>query len=414
MSTDMKMALRNIWRSPIRTILTMSAIAFAALILVFMLSFQLGSYETMVNSSVKIHTGHFQIQAKDYNEKRNMRYVISSPEDVAVNLDKIKKIEAYTFRANGFSLVSSKTRTRGVLVTGIDPLGEASVSTIETLVKKGKYLDPKDRDKALIGELLAKHLKVSVNDELTILGQGKDGSIAAGIVTIKGIFSSGIDEFDRNSIQIPLSYFNDMFYMQDSVHEIVCAAGSLYDVNHIIKQVKNDLKKDQNKRKREIVVLDWKELVPGLVQGIKLDLVSAIIFYFILIVVVAFSILNTFLMAILERTKEFGVMLALGVKPSRLLKLVLMESSFLTLAGVVIGGAVGCLITLWFQSHGINLEGASEILKEYGMSGIVYPKLSIISAFTGPLAVLFITLCAALYPAFKVKKLKPVEAIKSV
>jgi putative ABC transport system permease protein len=253
-----------------------------------------------------------------------------------------------------------------------------------------------------------------VNDELTILGQGKDGSIAAGIVTIKGIFSSGIDEFDRNSIQIPLSYFNDLFYMQDSVHEIVCAAGSLYDVKNIIKQVNNDLKKDQNKRKKEIVVLDWKELVPGLVQGIKLDLVSAMIFYLILIVVVAFSILNTFLMAILERTKEFGVMLALGVKPLRLLKLVLMESSVLTLAGVLIGGMIGCLITLWFQSHGINLEGASEILKEYGMSGIVYPKLSIISALAGPLAVLFITLCAALYPAFKVKKLKPVEAINSV
>ena len=262
MSTDMKMALRNIWRSPIRTILTMSAIAFAALILVFMLSFQLGSYETMVNSSVKIHTGHFQIQANGYNEKQNMRYAISSPEDIAARLDKIEKIEAYTFRANGFSLVSSKDRTRGVLVTGIDPLGEASVSTIETLVKKGEYLDPKDRDKALIGKLLAKHLKVSVNDELTILGQGKDGSIAAGIVTIKGIFSSGIDEFDRNSIQVPLSYFNDLFYMQDSVYEIVCAAGSLYDVKNIIKQVKNDLAEDNIERKRKIVVLDWKELVP--------------------------------------------------------------------------------------------------------------------------------------------------------
>ena len=412
MSTDIKMALRNIWRSPIRTILTMSAIAFASLILVFMLSFQLGSYEAMVNSSVKIHTGHFQIQVRGYNEKQNMRFAISSPKDISAKLDKIEKIQAYTFRGNGFSLVSSENRTRGVLVTGIDPLGEAAVSTIKTLVKKGEYLDPKDRGKALIGSLLAKHLKVSVNDELTILGQGKDGSIAAGIVTIKGIFSSGIDEFDRSSIQIPLNYFNDLFYMQGSVHEIVCTADSLYDVNKIVKELKKDLPANQDGR--EIVLLDWKELVPGLVQGIKLDLVSAIIFYAILIIVVAFSILNTFLMAILERTKEFGVMLALGVKPPRLLKLVMMESSFMTLVGVIIGGALGCLLTLWFQSHGIKLESASEILKEYGMSGMVYPKLSFVSAFAGPVAVLFITLCAALYPALKVKKLIPVEAINSV
>ncbi len=412
MSTDIKMALRNLFRSPIRTMLTISAIAFASLILVFMLSFQLGSYETMVNSSVKIHTGHFQIQAKDYNEKKNMRLVISSPNDIVIKLDKIKQMQAYTFRANGFSLVSSKDRTRGVLVTGIDPAREALVSTIRTLVKQGEYLNSIDRDKAIIGSLLAQHLKVSVNDELTILGQGKDGSFAAGVVTIKGVFSSGIDEFDRSSIQIPLDYFNDVFYMQGSVHEIVCIANSLYDVKDLTTELKDELQKDD--KDRNIVVLDWKELVPGLVQGIKLDLVSAIIFYIILIVVVAFSILNTFLMAILERTKEFGVMLALGVKPARLLKLVLMESTFMTLAGVVIGGIAGVFVTLWFVTHGINLAGASEILKEYGMSGVVYPKLSMISALAGPGAVLLITMVAALYPAFKVMKLLPAEAIKSV
>ncbi len=414
MSTDMKMALRNIWRNPVRTILTMSAIAFASIILVFMLSFQLGSYEAMVNSSVKIHTGHFQIQAKGYNEKQNMRYVISSPRDIAEALDKVKGIQTYTFRANGFSLVSSETRTMGVLVTGVDPVNEALVSTIKVLVKQGEYFGKNDRDKAIVGRLLARHLKVKVGDELTILGQARDGSIAAGIVTIKGIFSSGFDKFDRSSVQIPLDYFNDLFGMHGSVHEIVCTANSLFDVNNIINRLRGKLGKFQGKKDKQIVILDWKKLVPGLVQGIKLDLASAIVFYFILVLVVAFSILNTFLMAILERTKEFGVMLALGVKPLRLLKLVLMESSFLTFGGVFIGGTIGCLITLWFQTKGIDLSGTSEILKEYGMKGIVYPKLSIISALAGPVLVFILTLAAALYPALKVKKLTPVKAMNHV
>ena len=408
MSTDMKMAFRNIWRSPVRTILTLSAIAFAAIILVFMVSFQLGSYEAMVNSSVKIYTGHIQIQAEGYKEKKSMRFVISSPERIAETVEKIEEIKSYSFRANGFSLVSSENRARGVLVTGIDPEGEAEISTIAGLIREGEYLAPGDRDKVLIGRLLAGNLKVGINDELTILGQGKDGSIAAGIVTVKGIFSSGIDDFDRSTIQVPLNYFSDLFYMDGAVHEIVCTADSLFDVNKIKRLLKASLEE------KKIVVLDWKELLPGLVQGIQLDLASAVIFYFILVLVVAFSILNTFLMAILERTKEFGVMLALGVKPSRLFKLVLMESSFLTLTGVVTGGAVGCFITLWFQTHGIDLAGASEILKEYGMSGIVYPKLSIVSALAGPLLVFAITICAALYPAFKVKKLVPVDAIRSI
>lgn len=113
MSTDLKMALRNIWRNPVRTVLTISAIAFASIILVFMVSFQLGNYETMINSSVKIHTGHFQIQAKDYHEKQNIRYAITSPAKIANDLDKIKNLESYSFRSNGFSLVSSENRTRG-------------------------------------------------------------------------------------------------------------------------------------------------------------------------------------------------------------------------------------------------------------------------------------------------------------
>ncbi len=411
MSTDMKMAFRNIWRSPVRTILTLSAIAFAAIILVFMVSFQLGSYEAMVNSSVKIYTGHIQIQAEGYKEKKSMRFVISSPKKIAETVEKIEEIKSYSFRANAFSLVSSENRARGLLVTGIDPEGEAEISTIAGLIREGEYLAPGDRDKVLIGRLLARNLKVGINDELTILGQGKDGSIAAGIVTVKGVFSSGIDDFDRSTIQVPLKYFNDLFYMDGAVHEIVCTADSLFDVNKIKRLLKANLGEE---KQRKIVVLDWKELLPGLVQGIQLDLASAVIFYFILVLVVAFSILNTFLMAILERTKEFGVMLALGVKPNRLLKLVLMESSFLTLTGVVTGGAVGCFITLWFQTHGIDLTQASQILKEYGMSGIVYPKLSIVSALAGPLLVFVITICAALYPAFKVKKLVPVDAIRSI
>ena len=411
MSTDMKMAFRNIWRSPVRTILTLSAIAFAAIILVFMVSFQLGSYEAMVNSSVKIYTGHIQIQAEGYKEKKSMRFVISSPKKIAKTVEKIEEIKSYSFRANAFSLVSSENRARGVLVTGIDPEREAQISTIAGLIKEGEYLAPGDRDKVLIGRLLARNLKVGINDELTILGQGKDGSIAAGIVTVKGIFSSGMDDFDRSTIQVPLNYFNDLFYMDGAVHEIVCTADSLFHVKKIKRLLKTNL---AEKEQRKIVVLDWKELLPGLVQGIQLDLASAVIFYFILVLVVAFSILNTFLMAILERTKEFGVMLALGVKPNRLLKLVLMESSFLTLTGVITGVVVGCAVTLWFQTHGIDLAGASEILKEYGMSGIVYPKLSIVSALAGPLLVFVITICAALYPAFKVKKLVPVDAIRSI
>jgi ABC-type antimicrobial peptide transport system permease subunit len=156
------------------------------------------------------------------------------------------------------------------------------------------------------------------------------------------------------------------------------------------------------------------ELMPGLIEAIKMDLISGFIFYIILIVVVAFSILNTFLMAILERTREFGVLMAIGTKPNRLTKLLLMESATMTIVGIFIGITAGSLITLYFQVNGIHIPGSTELLREYGLPERMYPQLSLLSASIGPAVVLLITLLTALYPALKVRRLKPVEAMQAV
>ncbi|MCK5420196.1 MAG: ABC transporter permease, partial [Desulfobacterales bacterium] len=293
------MAWRNIWRNPRRTILTVCAITFASVLLVFMLSFQFGSYETMINTSVKISTGHLQIQAEKYQEKKNIRFVIPDPQTIADIVAKIPEVEAYTFRGQAFSLISSEDRTYGVVVTGINPQRETKVSRLKKLVRDGNFLSANDVNQAVVGRLLAKNLRVTIGDELTVLGQGRDGSIAATVVQVKGIFSSGIDEFDRSAIQIPLSTFQDIFSMDDAVHEVVVIAKSLSDVSKIKSKIQADLV-GLNSRK-SLKTLDWQDLMPGLRQAIEMDLVSGLIFYGLLIIVVAFSILNTFLMAIFER-----------------------------------------------------------------------------------------------------------------
>jgi len=412
MSIDVKMAWRNIWRNPRRTILTISAIAFASLLLVFMLSFQFGSYETMINSSVKIHTGHLQVQSTGYQEKKSIRLVVPDPDAIGKILDQIQSVEAYTSRAEAFSLVSSKKRTYGSIVFGIDPVKEAKVSTLKSLIRKGSYLAKDDTDQVLIGNLLAKNLKIDIQDEITILGQGRDGSIAATVVKVKGIYSSGIDDLDRNSIHIPLKYFQDVYGMYGAVHEVVVIGKSLKAVDGIKAILNTGIKKINPKL--SLVVLDWKELTPGLLQSIELDLVSGIIFYFLLILVVAFSILNTFLMVIFERTREFGVLKAIGITPGRLTKLLLIESISMTIIGIAAGIIAGSLITLYFQGHGIDISGASDILVQYGISGRIYPRLSMLSAFSGPGIVFIITFLAALYPALKIRSLRPIEAMTYV
>jgi len=412
MSIDVKMAWRNIWRNPRRSILTISAIAFASILLVFMLSWQFGSYDTMINSAVKIHTGHLQVQAKGYKEKNNIRLVVPDPAVVGRILDKTPGVAAYTFRANAFSLASSRERTYGIIVVGIDPVREAEVSTLRKLVRQGNYLSEGDSDQALVGELLAKNLQVSLGDELVLLGQGRDGTIAATVVKVKGIYSSGQDEFDRSSIHIPLKSFQDVYVMRGAVHEVVALCRSLEDVPAIKKAVAAGIQKMDTRH--HLVALDWMELMPGLIQGIQMDLVSGLIFYFILIVVVAFSILNTFLMCIFERTREFGVLMAIGTTPRRLTKLLLIESTTMTVVGIVIGIIAGSLITWYFQVHGIVISGTSELLSQYGMPERMFPQLSLLSVSIGPGAVLVITLLTALYPALKVGRLRAVEAMTAV
>jgi putative ABC transport system permease protein len=412
LSIETKMAWRNIWRNPRRTILTVCAITFASVLLVFMLSFQFGSYETMINTAVKISTGHLQIQAEKYLEKKSIRFVISDPDKITAVLDHIPGVAAYSLRGQAFSLISSQNRTYGAVVTGVDPQREIRVSRMKKLIREGNFLGKYDTNQAVVGRLLAKNLRVTIGDELTLLGQGRDGSIAASVVQVKGIFSTGIDEFDRSAIQIPLATFQEIFSMGDAVHEVVVIAKSLSDVSRIKAKIQAALSGVSSRK--SLKTLDWQELMPGLRQAIEMDLVSGLIFYGLLIIVVAFSILNTFLMAIFERKKEFGVMMAIGTTPRRLTKVLLIESMTLTLIGIAIGILLGIGITYYFQLHGIDFASGSELLSQFGISGRMYPKLSLLSVSIGPFMVLFFTFLAALYPALKVRRLRPVEAMTAV
>ncbi|SKA73782.1 ABC transporter permease [Desulfobaculum bizertense] len=408
---EILMAWRNIWRHPRRTILTLLAIAFACMLLVFMLSFQFGTYEAMITSVVKSQTGHLQILVNGYNSDHKMRKVVRNPKELEAQLRALPHIKNSTVRANGFSLLSSEKRTYGGLVTGIDPIREAQLSTIASTIREGEYLSPDDSTQALVGALLAKNLHIHLGDELVVLGNARDGSIAATVLTVKGIFRSGVDEYDRSAVQIPLAAFQDIFVMRGAVHQIVIECDALAHVRETQAAITTLLPKD--KPQRQLVCMTWSELIPGLIQSIQMDLGGGIIFYLILIIVVAFSIMNTFIMAVFERTHEFGTLIAIGAKPGRLSKMLLYESAMLTICGVLLGIGLGCAVTIFAAHTGIPLGEAEGLLRQYGIPSVIRPQLSVLSATAGPTIVFIITMMTALYPAIKVRSLNPVEAMRA-
>ena len=409
MAILLRLAWRNLWRQKRRTWLTASAIAFATMLLVFMISVQLGAYDMFIDVSLRVFTGQMQVQREGYREKPQMRSTIPNAAPLAARLRRALGLDAVAVRALGFALASSAARSYGVPVIGVEPDFEPKVSTLPHLIKEGRYLSARNAQEAVLGAALARNLKITVGGDLTLLGAGKDGSIAATVVPVVGIFESGNPELDRHLVELPLKTFQDVFSMGDDAHAIVVSGSSYETIPATKAAVAAQLAPDSG-----LVVLDWEQLIPGLRQLIQTDMVQNWITYIALILIVTLSIMNTFLMSVLERTREFGIMLALGVSPRQIGVVVALESLFLTLLGLALGIAIGGGISVWLHFTGFTFPGMKEIYGQYGLPGVIHPKLSVASFTLGPGVILAFTMLAAFYPALRIRKLQAVEAIHAV
>ena len=408
MNIVLRLAWRNLWRHARRTWLTIGAMVFSNMLLVFMISLQFSMYGLMIDNTLKVFTGHLQVQAPGYNDDQKMRQVVPGVEPLAAQLRSELGNDDIAARAWAFALASSEERSYGIGIYGVEPDFEPRVSNIPGLVTQGRYLAESDAAEIVVGSVLARNLRVSVGDELTLLGSGLDGSFAAAIVNVVGVFESGIPDLDRNVAQLPLGTFQDMFYMDGAGHQVVLFADSLGSVESLRRRVEPLLPPDES-----LVVLDWDALEPGLKQAIQADISSAFFMYFILVILVAFSVLNTQLMSVLERTREFGIVMALGLKPGRLGRLVMLETALMGFVGLALGALVGGLVTAWFTSNGLALPGMEEMAAQFNLPARVYPSVNIPSLLIGPVVVFLFTLLAAAYPALRLHRTNIVAAMRA-
>ena len=243
---------------------------------------------------------------------------------------------------------------------------------------------------------------------MTLLGSGRNGSFAAAIATVTGIFESGAIEFDRSIAEIPLQFFQDTFFMEGAGHQVVVTTPDLSRVDALLPIAAASLPQGE-----DLTVYDWNALQPGLRQAIQADISSAFFMYGILVILVAFSVLNTQLMSVLERTREFGIVMSLGVSPGKLGRLVMLETGLMGAFGLVLGAAFGVLVTLYFSRHGFSYPGMEEMAKNFNLPSAVYPAVSWLSVLIGPLAVFVFALLSAVYPAMRLHWLHPVSAMRA-
>ena len=407
MNIVLRLAWRNLWRQPRRTWLTTGAMVFSNTLLVFMISLQFGMYELMIDNTLQVFTGHMQVQAPGYKDDQKMRQTVPRIVPLADSLRDRFGLDTIAARGWAFGLASSDERSYGIGIFGVEPGYEPRVSSVPGLVREGRYLEEADETGIVIGSVLARNLRVGIGDELTLLGSGKDGSFAAAVVYVVGIFESGVADIDRNFAQMPLQLFQDMFYMDGDGHQVVVSAATLEAAELLLPEIAAALPDGDG-----LVVHDWDALQPGLKQAIQADMSSAFFMYGILVVLVAFSVLNTQLMSVLERTHEFGIVMSLGLRPGRLGRLVMLETALMGLLGLVIGAITGTLFTTWFTVNGLSIPGMEEMAAMFNLPARIYPEVTFATAVAGPLIVYGFTLLAALYPALRLHRLHPVEAMR--
>jgi ABC-type lipoprotein release transport system permease subunit len=401
------LAWRNLWRQTRRTALSLFSIAFASALMVFLLSFQLGVYGQMKESALKLFDGYAQIQPKGFRDDPDIRKTIPSVAALKREALDIPGVTAAAPRVNGFAILSNGSRSIGALVIGVDPTDESRVSNLAGRVVEGRYLTGADSGAAVIGDGLARNLGVGLGARLTLLGSAADGSVAADILTVTGIFHTAIPEIDRSMLEMSLSRAQATFGLEGQAHTIALGGASLPDI------VNAEPRLNALGARHGLALQDWGALEPELRDSITLKYVTSSLFYITLVIVVTFIILNTLLMSVLERTREFGVLLALGMRPSLIGGMVWLELLILALTGAAIGIAIGGSVAIWFEIHGISIPGLKNVLEQYGIPTRLYPAVSPFTMLAGPLTVTTAIALGGIVPYLHVRRLQAARAMRA-
>lgn len=404
----LSLAWRNIWRNKRRTLVILAAIVIGVWCMVFLGALMRGMMVEMVNNGISTLTGHIQIHHKGYNSDPVIENSMNHPGQVIAVLDKaLPPGSLWSTRVRVNAVANNARHNAGVTLVGIDPKAEAKVSFIGKSVTEGGYLKPGDDYGILMGHALMEKFETRLGHKLILMSQDTKKQIASRAFRIKGIYRAEQRNTEKRFVFVTKHAAQAMLKMGTSISEIAV----LLPEDDLTDQVAALLRKQLPDTYE---VLTWRQLLP-IVNG-YLDMMNSfvLIWNVVVFVAMAFGIVNTTLMAVFERIREFGLLKSLGLKPWNIIKGVMVESFFLLLIGSAIGNALG-LLSVWALSfHGIDLSALSQGTEFFGMGRILIPELHVNDLLIANSVVLVLGLAVSLYPAFKAARFTPVEALTHI
>ncbi len=403
-----QIAWRNIWRNPVRSLVVIGAIAVGVWAAIFMSGFATGMAKGYINNAIVDMVSHMQAHHPGFLKDNEAQYALPEGMARAEEIAGMPEVKALSARIIVNGMVSSSKGARGIRIRGVEPEAEASVSAVNARITEGDYFSDEKRNPVLISEELAEKLGLKLRSRLVLTFQDVNGEIISAAFRVSGLFKTSNKQFDGSVIYVNRSDIAGLLApgAEPFAHELAIL---LHDPEQV----------DALQSRLSALFPDWTirnygEISPDL-QLYESQISSVSLIYLVVIMLaLVFGIINTMLMAVLERVRELGMLMAIGMNKARVFLMIVLETCFLGLIGGPAGLVLGSITIAYLKTNGINLSAFSETLRMYGMAEVAYFEVDPVVYWQVPLMVAITALLSSLYPARKAIQLRPVEAIRKI
>lgn len=402
-----QIAWKNIWRNKTRSLLVMGSVAMGLWVGAFMMAYAFGMIDQRLQDAVKNEISHFQMHHPEFERDNEVKYFLQEGSQMLREIQADDRVQAATGRVVINGMVSSANSSTGGKFIGIMPESEDAVTGLKDKLTQGNYLDNESRNKVIIGEKLADKLKVSLRSKIVLTFQDSTGNILAGAFRIIGLYKTYNSLYDETNIFVRGADIGRLVNLPGEFHEIAALVHEPETLDTIVHEL--------NAKYPQAKTEDWKEIAPEISLMIESFDQYMVIFLIIILLALSFGIINTMLMAVLERVREIGMLMAIGMNKIKLFVMISLETICLVITAAPIGMLLGYFTVQYLGETGMDLSAVyDEGYAAYGFKSFIYPKLEDIYYIRITIMVIVTALLASIYPAITAIRLDPLKAIRKI
>jgi len=408
-----QLAWRNIWRNPRRTLIILTAIFIGVASMIFLASLMRGMMEGMVDNAIDNLTGHIRIQHPDFRKDPAVENRIPDPGSLIKEIKSLLPGGARVVeRILVDGVINTSRENAGVIMVGIEPEKEKNCSFIGDAPLEGQFFSNDDKNGIVIGRALLEKLGTRINRKVVLMSQGADGEIASRAFRIRGVYRSQMADTEKIFVFVPLHTARQMLRLGEDATEI----GIILPGDRMADTDLSPLTESLSERLtgKGVIVEDWRQMLPAMNAYLEMFDAFLYIWYLVVFVAMGFGIVNTVLMAVYERMREFGLLKALGMRPVRIFRMVLRETLFLLAVGMGMGNLAALVGIHILSGTGIDLTAFAKGVEMWGISRVILPVVTVGDLLTANLTVLILGLVVGIYPAVKAARFTPVETMRHV